>query len=135
MTCKLPEKMQRADKLFDEKSLWWQVKRLSLLVTVDEESFATNIREKLAKIEKEFEQKAEEVEQNAKNLILEGKQDLAKEKLFSLTDESVERLYNFAKTESKRLSNVIKDKGGLYGRQKEAIERYCEYAQIPILDI
>ncbi len=135
MTCKLPEKMQRADKLFDEKSLWWQVKRLSLLVTVDEESFARDIREKLAKIEKEFEQKAEEVEQEAKNLILDGKQDLAKEKLFSLTDECVESLYDFAKTESKRLSKVIKDKGGLYGRQKEAIEKYCEYAQIPILDI
>ena len=33
----------------------------------------------------------------------------------------------------KGLSDIIKNKGGLYGRQKEAIEKYFEYAQIPVL--
>ena len=135
MTYKLPEKMQTADKLFDEKSLWWQVKALSLLVTVDEELFANDIRLKLRNIENQFKQKAEIAEQQAKRLILDGKQDQAKEVLFSVTNECTEILYEFAKTENKRLSDIIKSKGGLYGRQKEAIEKYFEYAQIPVLNI
>lgn len=134
MSCKLPEKMQTADKLFNEKSLWWQVKVLTLLVTVDEELFADDIRAKLRDLDNQFAQKAENAEREAKRVISEGKQDAAKEILFSVTDECTEILYNFAKNENKRLSYIIKDKGGLYGRQKEAIEKYFEYAQVPILN-
>ena len=130
----LPEKMESADKLFDEKSLWWQVKRLSLLVTVDEEAFAGTTRAKLRELEGQFSQKAEVAEKEAKQLIKNGKQNEAKALLRSVTQECTEFLYDFAKAEAKRLSDIIKTKGGLYGRQKEAIEKYIEYAQIPMFD-
>lgn len=135
MVGKLPEKMQNADKKFDENSLWWQVKRLSLLVTVDEEAFASDVRTKLRELEKQFVQKADGAEREAKQLIKDGNQDAGKVLLYSVTEECTDILYNFAKTESKRLSDIVKNKGGLYGRQKEAIEKYIAYAQIPMFDI
>ncbi len=70
--------MQTADKLFDEKSLWWKVKLLSLLVTVDEELFADGIRAELRKIENQFAQKAENAEKEARRLITDGKLNAAK---------------------------------------------------------
>ena len=130
----LPEKMECADKLFDEKSLWWQVKRLSLLIIIDEEVFADDIRTKLKELENRFARKAEEAEKKAKHLFRDGNQDESKALLRSVTQECTEILYDFAKTEAKRLSDIVKNKGGLYGRQKEAIEKYMEYAQIPMFD-
>ena len=130
MTGKLPEKMQTAERIFDESSLWWQVKLLSLLVTVDEEAFADEVREKLKTLEKQFAKKAEAAEKNAKMLISDGKISEGKEVLYSVTNECTEILCGFAKSEIKRLSSIIKEKGGLYGRQKEIIEKYFEYAEI-----
>ena len=133
MVGKLPEKLQTADKLFDKDSLWWQMKLLSLLVAVNEQAFAGEIKEKLKEIEVRFTQKAESAEQQAIQLIIEGNQQEAREVLSSVTNECTEILYGFANTESKRLADILQDKGGLYGRQKEVIEKYIAYAQIPML--
>lgn len=132
MVGKLPKKMQTADRAFSESSLWWQVKLLSLLVTVDEEKFASEIGEKLKQLEAQFANKAEKAEKQAAELILSGKREEANEILYSVTDECTDILYDFAKTEVERLSGIIKEMGGLYGRQKEAIEDYFEYADIHI---
>lgn len=131
----LPEKMQMAEKLFDENSLWWQVKALSLLVSVDEKAFIGEIRAKLEMLEKLFAKKAEAAEQEARQLMTNGKQEEGKARLYSVTEECTDILYNFAKTERKRIAAVIESKGGLYGRQKEAIEKYIAYAQIPIFEV
>ncbi len=130
----LPEKMQKADKDFDESSLWWQVKVLSLLVAVNEEAFAADVREKLGDLEASFAKKAEAAENNARQLIREGKRKTANDVLSSVTEECTDILYDFAKAECKRLADVIKEKGGLYGRNKEIIEKYFEYSQITVLN-
>ena len=135
MTGNLPQKMQSAEKDFDENSLWWQMKALCLLVTVDEDAFANDVRAKLGELEKQFSQKAEEAEREAKQLIREEKRESGMELLSSVTEECTDILYNFAKTECKRLSDIIKNKGGLYGRHKETIQQYIEYANIPMFDI
>lgn len=135
MAYALPEKMQKADKKFDEQSLWWQVKVLSLLVTVDENAFIGEIREKLKELEALFAQKAEEAEQKARQLIKNNKKEEGDAVLYSVSEECTEMLYEFAKTNSKRIADIIKNKGGLYGRQKEAIEKYFAYSEIPIFDV
>ena len=135
MVGKLPEKMYHADKLFDENSLWWQMKVLSLLVSVDEKAFIGEVKAKLGELEKLFAQKAEVAEQKARQLIINGNQEEGKAKLYSVTEECTEILYDFAKTERERLTSLIENKGGLYGRQKEAIEKYIAYAQIPIFNV
>ena len=135
MAEKLPEKMQKADKLFDENSLWWQVKRLSLLVTVDADAFAADVREKLRHLQKQFDEKAQKAEALAKQQILAGNREAGCATLSSVTEDCTELLYAFAKTESKHLAEIIKAAGGLYGRQKEAIEKYIAYAEIPLLEI
>jgi dipeptidase len=130
MIGKLPQKMQSADQAFSERSLWWQVKLLGLPVTVDEEKLDSKIREKLKALENMFSDKAETAEKQAAELILNGKPEEANEILYSVTNECTEILYNFAKAENKRLSRIIKENGGLYGRQKEVIEKYFEYSEI-----
>ena len=132
MTGKLPEKMESADRRFNESSLWWQVKLLSLLVTVDEQKFAGEVRARLMTLEAQFSKKAEVAEQQATELILRGKREEANYILCSVTNECTELLYDLAKSENKRLSDKIKEKGGLYGRQKEVIEKYFEYADIQL---
>ncbi len=132
MTGKLPEKMERAEKRFDEESLWWQVKRLSLLVTVDERIYMDEVRAKLQALEIQFTKEGEKAEDEARQLIDKGMQDEAKAVLFSVTEKCTEMLYDFAKAEGKRIANSIQAKGGLYGRQKEAIEKYVAYAEIPL---
>lgn len=127
---KLPKKMQTADRAFSESSLWWQVKLLSLLVTVDEDRFAPEIREKLKELEAQFAKKAEKAEKQATELIKVGKREEANDVLYAVTDECTEILYAFAKAEAERISGIIKEMGGLYGRQKEAIEEYFDYAEI-----
>ncbi len=127
----LPSKMETAEKLFDENSLWWQVKLLSLLVTVDEDAYADEVRVKLKELEKTFSEKAEKAEDKARELIRDGKRNEANSLLYSVTEECTEALYNFAKEEGARVGESIKAKGGLYGRQKEAIEKYFDYAKVP----
>ena len=128
----LPEAMQTAEKLYDERSLWWQLKRLSLLVCVDEERFATPVREGLAALEVRFAEEATATEAAARELILAGKREEATATLAALTARCTDELYAFAKTEAERLADTIREMGGLYGRQKEAIEGYMAYAEIPL---
>lgn len=134
MTC-LPNVMEQAEKKFDANSLWWQVKRMTLLVTVDEFDFAAEVREKLSDLEKEFAQKAEKAEEAARKRITSGKPEEGKALLSAVTEECTNLFFAFAKAESKRLADIICGRGGLYGRQKEAIEKYCDYAKIPLLEI
>ena len=128
----LPEMMQKADKVFNENSLWWQVKLLDLLVAVDEDHFCDNVRRELADLEEVFENLAVQAESIAKRLVKEGSPDKAKEVLQETTNTCAELLFDFAKDENTRLSEIIKAAGGLYGRQKELIEKYVEYSEIKL---
>ena len=134
MAGKLPPKMELADKLFDENSLWWQVKLLSLMVTVDEGAFAAPVRAKLRGMEDSFAQKAAAAEEEARKRIKAADRAGAEAVLAAVTEECTQLLYDFAKAESGHLIEIIKEKGGLYGRQKEAIEKYFAYAQVPFFN-
>jgi secernin len=128
----LPEAMQSAEKIYDEGSLWWQMKALSLLVAVDEDRFAGKVREELAALEADFAEKAVEAEDAARTLFRDGKAEEAKALLARLTEDCTAKLFAFATAERARLTAKIREMGGLYGRQKEAIEAYAAYAEIPL---
>ena len=128
----LPERMQTAERKYDENSLWWQVKRLGLLIAVDEEHFAEDIRRELADLEETFEKLAIPAESMAKKFIKEGSVDEAKDILKQVTDYCTELLYDLAKREADRIAEIIKSSGGLYGRQIETIEKYIEYSEIKL---
>ena len=128
----LPEKMERAERIYDEGSLWWQTKRLSLLVAVDEERFAAGVRKELAEIEARFAGEAETVEASARALMRAGKCDEAKAALAALTARCTEELYTYAKRTADAIAEDIREMGGMYGRQKEAIEAYAAYAEMPL---
>lgn len=130
MVGKLPVRMENADRTYDEESLWWTMKVLSLLVAVDEDAFLKSVRFELEKIECMFNQMAQTAETTAKNLIKENKTSEAMRLLAETTDECTNILYAFAREENKKLADVIAKKGGLYGKQKEVIEKYVEYSQI-----
>jgi dipeptidase len=128
----LPEKMQRAERKYDENSLWWQVKRLGLLVAVDEEHFAEDVRRELADLEQAFEKLSIPAESMARKFIKEGSIAEAKEVLKKTTDTCTEMLYDLAEREADRIAEIIKSSGGLYGRQMETIKKYIEYSEIKL---
>lgn len=131
MTGKLPASMQTAKREYDEQTLWWQMKELGLLVTVDEEAFAPTVRAGLQELENTFSQKALEAETEARALIRKGNRESAMALLDDLTEACTQALYRFAREQNRVLRQSIRASGGLYGRQKEAIEAYVEYARIP----
>ena len=128
----LPERMERAERSYDATSLWWQAKRMSLLAAVDEERFAPALREKLAVLEAHFAEEAEATEAKARALKRAGDEEGAKAALASLTARCADELYELAKREADALAAAIREMGGLYGRQKEAIEAYATYAEMPL---
>lgn len=130
----MPDIMKTADRMYD-KSLWWQMKLLNLLVAADEERFGQEIRGSLEILESSFSEKARLAEEKARALIENGVIETAKSELSKVTNDCAVLLYDFAVKENKRLSDIIKDLGGLYGRQKEAIQKYMEYANIDITNI
>jgi dipeptidase len=129
----LPEKMQTAERKFDKDSLWWQLKRLALLVSIDEERFGADIRREIASIERCFEDLATKGEELAKKLVKDGQPEDAREVLETVTESCTERLYYIARQEADKIAEAIKSSGGLYGRQKETIEKYIEYSEIELL--
>ncbi len=128
----LPKCMETAEKIYDEGSLWWRVKRLSLLVAVDELLFAAPVRADLAALEERFEKKAAVTEDAARTLIASGEREAAMGLLSALTEECTAELYAYAKEKSAEIASAISAKGGLYGRNKEPIEAYAAYAEIPM---
>jgi dipeptidase len=128
----LPKEMQTADKKYDENSLWWQVKRLGLLVAVDEEHFAGDVRRELSDMQQIFEKLAIQAESIAKDLAKQGKLDEAKEILSQTTESCTELLSDTVTREADRLADIVRSAGGLYGRQKETIEKYIEYSEIDL---
>lgn len=126
----LPKKMQTADRTFDPDTLWWQVKRLSLLVAVDEERFGAAVREKLSALEEKFKRMAEDAEGAARAALRAGDAERSKSILAAVTADCTEQLYALARAECARLGDEITALGGLYGRQKEELEAYAAYAQI-----
>ncbi len=126
----LPKRMQTADRKFDPDTLWWQVKRLSLLVAVDEARFGAAVREKLSALEEKFKRVAEDAEEKARAACRAGDAEGSKNILASVTADCTEQLYAHACAECARLGAEIQALGGLYGRQKEELEAYAAYAQI-----
>lgn len=128
----LPERMERAARYYDDTSLWWQAKRLSLLVSVDEYAFAADVRAELSALEARFEEKASAAEDTARALVRDGKRGEANVLLAALTEACTAELYEYAKKKSEAIAETVAAKGGLYGRQKEALEAYAAYAEIPM---
>lgn len=130
MCGELPEKMQKAERKYDDNSLWWQMKKLSLLVAVDEEAFAGRIKAELNKLEIFFKEKANDAEEKARVMMQNGEAVTAGMVLSELTRECTELLFEYAKKENELLWKQIEEKCGFYGRQKEVIEQYAEYSHI-----
>ena len=129
----LPKKMQTAEKKYDPETLFWQMRRLSLLVAVDEEAFGEEIRSRLAKMEAAFKQKAETAEEKAREALRAGDAGAANKILADVTEKCTDELFVFALGENARLAQRIRSAGGLYGRQKEELEKYAEYAELALL--
>ena len=54
----LPAALAAGDRYYDENSLWWNVERLSMAITADEERFGPDARAALLELEQSLEAKA-----------------------------------------------------------------------------
>lgn len=127
----IPAMLQTGGRIFEEKSLWWQLRKLSLLVAVDETAYAETVRIRLRELEARFAREAERGEAQAREYARAGRTEMAREVLDGVMRRCAGALYDLVRGENHRLEQDILAKGGVYGRQKEVILRYMEYASIP----
>lgn len=129
----LPETFTSPGQYFDEGSLWWQTKRLILAVSADEARFAPRLQKASAMLDIRLTAWAAQEEAVAKKLMAQGKQEEAHARLNHLMDEAAREAVEMVKAQYASIREELISLGGLYGSQKEAIETYCDYANIPLL--
>ena len=61
-----------------------------------------------------------------------GEKELAIELLNDTMNTAVELAEKLCDEEFSRAAAVLREKGGIYGPQKENIQTYCEYAKLSI---
>ena len=101
----LPELLAKGGAVYEKDSLWWQMERLAVNVSVDENRYGEVTRIALAKIEDS------------------GMQNMR---------EAGERLLLKAGDISEQIEADIRKAGGTYGPLKELIDEYAERTGLPI---
>lgn len=129
----LPESLVSPGKYFDEKSLWWKTKRLTLAVSADEARFAPRVQKACAMLDIRLTAWAAQEEAVATKLMAQGKKGEAFARLNHLMDEAAREAMEMVDAQYASVKEELLSLGGLYGSQKEAIETYCDYAKIPLL--
>lgn len=129
----VPGIMSEAGRYFDEKSLWWNVERLAMVVSMDEDRFGESVRNELKKLETAINERTEKTEAEAKRMIAVGKKDEAFDILRNLTEKSAADLLQLSGTLADSVSSEIKASGGLYGQRKQFLEEYQEWAKMPLV--
>lgn len=127
----IPEKVSEGGRYFSEDSLWWKFKRLALVSALDE-SLCEGMKERLVTLEALIEEKAQTAEKKAKELFGASEKEAAKALLNDTMDEAAALAEEFCDREFSVSSALLREKGGLYGPQKENIQTYCEYAKLSI---
>lgn len=128
----LPAALSAGGRYYDENSLWWNVERLSMAITADEERFGPDARAALRKLEQSLEEKALEAEAQAKRLLSSGDKDASNRVLDALTQQAVTDLLNLSKSLTQSICQKISAGGGLYGPRKDFLEEYCAWANMTL---
>ena len=132
-TQNLPDILQKGGRYYDERTLWWNVEKLAMAISVDEERFGPEARAALHKLELEIEAQTLHTEQEAKRLICAGDRNAANRLLDDLTERSAQALLTLAGSLSKTICDKLRADGGLYGQRKEFLEAYCAWAQMTLV--
>lgn len=128
----LPAALAAGDRYYDENSLWWNVERLSMAITADEERFGPDARAALLELEQSLEAKAADAEAQAKRLLAAGDKAASDHVLNDLTQYAVTELLTRSKSLSDQILRTISASGGLYGPRKEFLEEYCTWAHMTL---
>ena len=111
----LPELLAKGGEAYEEGSLWWQMERLAVDVSVDEARYGEVTRVALARTEDAI-----------------GKMTLDKENRATM-QEATELLCRRAADAAEQIEADIRKAGGIYGPLKELIEEYAAKVKLPIL--
>jgi len=128
---KTPDALENVGAKYDPASLWWVCERLAMAVSVDEERFAPAVKEALMELEQQIEHKAQLAEENARTQIREGNAQ-AKDALFALTQEAVERLFPLVNRLAQEICDTVNAEGGAYGPRREFLQEYCARTEMPL---
>ena len=128
----LPAALAAGDRYYDENSLWWNVERLSMAITADEERFGPDARAALLELEQSLEAKAADAEAQAKRLLAAGDKAASDHVLNDLMQYAVTELLTRSKSLSDQILRTISASGGLYGPRKEFLEEYCTWAHMTL---
>lgn len=132
MTGYLPETLTKIGKTFSEASLWWKTKRLILAVSVDEARFAPPVQRACATLDVRLMAWAAQEEALCASLIRNGRKEEANARLNALMDSAVKEATAMVDDQFAAIQTALAAAGGIYGSQKETIQTYCAYANIPM---
>lgn len=124
--------MKTAGAFYDQNSLWWQTERLAMLISVDEDRYGQQARAAVHELETEIYTQACAMEQSARELMQNGKQDEALESLRQLTKTCAENVMGKVKLLANDISAEIQNAGGLYGPRKEFLEAYVKRTNLAL---
>lgn len=128
----IPITMSHAGRYYDKESLWWSVEKLSMAVSVDEVRFGKQVRNELRKLELEMKSRILKTEETAKDMLKADKEKEANTLLCALTEQSADLLLKLSNELGEKICSVIRSKGGLYGQRKQFLEKYCDWARMPL---
>jgi len=128
----VPHAVKCASESYSDDSLWWRTERLAMLISVDEERFAPSARKALRELEADIRRCAADAEEQACALVEKGRKDQAFAFLSYTTEKCTDKMMTLVSCLAQRISDDIRESGGLYGVRKEFIEAYAERVKMPL---
>ena len=130
----IPEAMQIGEGTYDAKSLWWNLERLNLAVSLDEARFDAKVSTSLRALEAEIESQATDAENKARECIKQGNEKEGWKLLETVTADACRRVMTLAKDLADEISADVVSQGGIYGIKKEFVELYLKRTGIPLFE-
>ena len=120
-----PDALATVGAVYDPASLWWVCERLAMAVSVDEDRFASAVREALMALEQKLEADAQAAEAAAR-------ETQNQEPLFALSQAAVEQLMGLAQSLTEEICAAVNAEGGAYGPRREFLQEYCARTQMQL---
>lgn len=132
---RLPDLMEHATGVYDEKSLWWLCDRLAKTVGIDYDRFAPAVERAAAALEAGFEAASGRAEDTAAKLFRDGRPGEAQRVLYEVMDQCSKEAAVFA---GKQYENVVSQLHAigmteLCGQRADFLKKYCEISGMKIL--
>ncbi len=129
----IPKPMQEGAEKYNENSMWWVLERLSMLISIDYNRFAPNVKTAFSKLEADFELQAKENEIVAASHKRIGNVELAYDILNAQMGQHCAEIINTSKILSEEIKDIVISEGGLCGPRTDFLLDYSKRTDMPLI--